>query len=221
MGTTWGFFIKLGLGLIDSTWGDRPDHLGAALRFVDLGNIPGSNPSFPLEPKAVFAGLAHTCVLLSGLNWVKCWGANDDGQLGLGDVRLRGRSPADMGDALPFISVFSSLTRVDAVAVGDNHTCFLASNSVKCWGANGSGQLGLGDRASRGSNPSSIPRVLPAVDLGAGNAEPISLFLGGDRSCALLARSEHVRRCTFAVRVRLRACVCVCGGGINPHFFNI
>ena len=50
---------------------------------------------------------------------------------------------------------------------GGTHTCVLLDNtSLKCWGYNVSGQLGLGDTANRGDGPNEMGDFLPAVDLG-------------------------------------------------------
>jgi len=48
-----------------------------------------------------------------------------------------------------------------------SHTCArLNIGQVKCWGVNGSGQLGLGDTVGRGSKISDMGDNLPAIDLG-------------------------------------------------------
>jgi Regulator of chromosome condensation (RCC1) repeat len=72
-------------------------------------------------------------------NGVKCWGANDKGQLGNGgnaNVGKAGATDVKFGS--------DALTGVFAITAGDSHACAImrADLSVKCWGANESGQLG-------------------------------------------------------------------------------
>ena len=94
------------------------------------------------------------------------WCVDSSGQLGLGDLFPRGDGPGEMGDSLPAVSLGSGQTAV-ALTAGRFHTCALLDNSsVKCWGYNGDGQLGLGDTANRGDGSGEMGDSLPAVDLG-------------------------------------------------------
>jgi alpha-tubulin suppressor-like RCC1 family protein len=64
---------------------------------------------------------------------LKCWGANDWGQLGLGTSRASvGLNASDMGDGLPFVDVGAGV-RVTQVAMSSAHTCVVTdAKQVKC-----------------------------------------------------------------------------------------
>ncbi len=113
----------------------------------ELGDGTTTNRSTPVDVTgltsgviAVAAGGTHACALTSG-GGLKCWGSNEFGQLGDGSVTSR-LAPVDVSGW--------TLVRSTAVAAGLSHTCALTSaGGVKCWGNNGSGQLGDGTMTSR------------------------------------------------------------------------
>lgn len=158
---------QLGVGGVDSK-GDAGGEMGSALKAVNLGNGRFA--------KSVSVGFFHTCAILDN-DTLKCWGRNDYGQLGIGNFNHKGMSESDMGDALPGVALGGT---VKAVEAGYVHTCaILTDGSVKCWGLNYMGQLGLGDRTTRNA-PSA------AADIG-GSAKSISLNAG--HTCAVLTNN--------------------------------
>lgn len=169
---TWG---ALGLGDTNHR-SARAAELGNALPRVDLGQ--GRRVS------AITAGGGYACAILNDGS-VKCWGNNTYGSLGLGDTSHRGDAPGEMGDKLPAVNLGSARTAVK-IAAGVAHTCaILDDGSLKCWGLNNYGQLGLGDTKSRGDGPNEMGDSLPPVDLGAGRSA-VHVALGNYQTCALL-----------------------------------
>ncbi|WP_129347611.1 RCC1 domain-containing protein [Sorangium cellulosum] len=134
--------------------GTDTSHMGEHLDVVDVGA--------PITQLAL--GEFHTCALLAD-GRVKCWGRNDLGQLGLGDMLDRGGAPGELGDALPPVDLGEGAT-AQAITAGAQHTCALLTDGrVKCWGRNDFGQLGLGDALPRGHEPGTMGDALPAVSL--------------------------------------------------------
>jgi alpha-tubulin suppressor-like RCC1 family protein len=76
---------------------------------------------------------SHSCTLLSGS--IKCWGANTSGQLGDNSTSSFRDTP---------VSVIGISSGAQSIANGGSHSCAIVNGAVKCWGANGSGQLGNG-----------------------------------------------------------------------------
>jgi E3 ubiquitin-protein ligase HERC3 len=163
--------------------GDEAGEMGASLSFVPFGAR--------VRAKELASGAAHVCALLDDGS-VKCWGWNDDGQLGQGDRVSRGSNLKDLGDALKPISLGIARTAKRLVS-GARHTCvILDDDSVKCWGENRSGQLGLEDKESRGDAPSEMGDALPRVDLGT-RRTALGLAAGDQHTCALL--DTHAVKC--------------------------
>jgi alpha-tubulin suppressor-like RCC1 family protein len=158
----------LGIGPSDNK-GDAPNEMGAALPTVNLGA--------GRTAKAVAVGDFHTCAIADD-DSLKCWGNNANGQLGQGNTTRLYAPPAS--------PVYLGAGRsARAVSAGTYHTCAVLDDfSVKCWGENGNGQLGIGDTGDRGLTWNQM-LGLPTVSLGAGRmAKAVSA--GSYHSCALL-----------------------------------
>lgn len=173
----WGFNTEGQLGYEDGQRrGDDPNEMGDFLPIVDLGTGRSA--------VEIAAGLLHTCALLDDGS-VKCWGSGQSGRLGYEDVQFRGVFPDTMGDFLPTVDLGTGRTGIQIV-IGNSHTCVLLDDAtVKCWGANGQGQLGYGDMENRGDEADEMGDLLPIVDLGTGRTA-VQITAGDRHTCALL-----------------------------------
>ncbi|WP_437314762.1 RCC1 domain-containing protein [Sorangium sp. So ce385] len=171
----WGLNVAGSLGLGDlSRRGHTAATKPASLPVVQLGG-----PSD--EAKAIAVGGQHTCAILPD-DTVKCWGGNDYGELGQGHTNSLGGSTATEPEDFGAINLGGS---VSAISAGGEHTCALLSNgTVKCWGRNDHGQLGLGHTQSYGDAPGEVA-AFPAVDLGPGRTAK-AIAAGVFFTCALL-----------------------------------
>jgi len=173
----WGGNSSGQLGLGDSIdRGSGPSQLGSDLPAVDLGTR--------CQAYELGAGEERSCAICAQ-GVVKCWGSNQYGELGVGDFESRGDQPDEMGHQLPGVALGIGRRGI-GLALGVFHTCAIVDDgSVRCWGANNLGQLGLGDNAPRGE-ATTLGNALPAVDLG--GALALALAAGDSHTCALLDR---------------------------------
>jgi hypothetical protein len=148
-----GEFGQLGQGDRERR-GDEPDEMGDDLPPVQF--VPGNTA------RALTTGAYHTCVMRED-GTVTCWGEGINGQLGNGFPPDVGNFPDTVGGAIE-LGTGRSAT---AITTGDDHTCALLDDAtLKCWGKNSIGQLGLGDDNNRGAEGNDMMGdVLPAVDL--------------------------------------------------------
>jgi DNA-binding transcriptional regulator YdaS (Cro superfamily) len=181
-----------------------------------LGNGTTTNQLMPVYVDwltsgvaAIAAGGAHTCALTTA-GAVRCWGANDAGQLGNGTTT----------NQLMPVYVDWLTTDVAAIAAGSDYTCALTTaGAVKCWGANDTGQLGDGTTTSRLTPVyvdwlTSGVRAIAAGRLGNGGA--------GDDSTPPETLGYATSRTTTTTGTSTTTTLAGCGGvPAGPTFFSI
>ncbi|MET0794276.1 MAG: DUF4215 domain-containing protein [Polyangiaceae bacterium] len=125
-----------------------PGATDAGLTPAALAVLPVLDLGTGRKVKSISAGRAHFCAVLDDSS-LKCWGYGGNGELGLGSTDSKGGNAGDMGDALPAVDLGGH--GAVQVAAGWSHTCaILDDGTLKCWGENEYGQLGLGDTRKRG-----------------------------------------------------------------------
>jgi alpha-tubulin suppressor-like RCC1 family protein len=127
------------------------------------------------------AGQSSTCAIYSD-DTLRCWGANDMGQLGDGNVT---------SSSIPVLVNFNDGATPIEVAVGGEHACAIMNDgSVRCWGRNDVGQVGRGTICIYGSladgcngnfGITASSTVLLPTDLNA-----TSISAGISHTCALM-----------------------------------
>ena len=102
--------------------------------------------SHPTSFKAVSAGDAHTCAI-DVAGELYCWGDNGRGQLGVIGVNncltgtQTGCSPVPVRQGT---GINGGSFLFAEVSAGGRHTCASNLQTIKCWGENTDGQLGIG-----------------------------------------------------------------------------
>ena len=121
---------------------------------------------------AITTGARHGCALTRGN--VKCWGYNYYGQLGDGTNVNRAAA----------VDVSGLGGTVTAIAGGSFHTCALTTvGTVKCWGYNGTGDLGDGTDVERSTPVDVIGLGGDAIGVAAGDSHSCAILRGGRVKC--------------------------------------
>lgn len=180
---------QLGKGIADATWGDSSlDSVNDQDEVIDLGtSFDTGAPHYAID---IALGGYHTCVLLA-TNQVKCWGRNNYGQLGRGDTQQIGTDPVQMGDNLVTVD-FGTDDEIESIHAALESTCafFKDAGTVKCWGRNRFGILGLDDSEGN-TGPIGDEITDMGLALGSVNMTNIEMFeMGAYHACAKRTNDE-------------------------------
>ncbi len=152
------------------------------------GNIQYINFGFGRTVKDFDVGYRGGCAVLSD-NSVKCWGRNDNGQLGHGNKTDRGDQLAEVGDNFINTDLGNVSTPVQ-VASGTHFNCARFTNGkIKCWGYNGYGQLGIGNLTQKGDGANEMGNNLPFINLGAAVSSK-NICAGDNFVCSLNTNNQ-------------------------------
>lgn len=138
--------------------GRLKNQMGEHLPFINIGT------NLKVNSLHISSTAHHACVIVSKTPFgvshrMKCWGRNDDYQLGYGDNNHRGDNKNEMGDNLPFVDLGSE-SRVIHISTSITHTCVQLINlQVKCYGKGSHGELGHGSKSSINDISSNAPSI--------------------------------------------------------------
>ena len=178
-GTASSYVIEISLGYVHTCaifnngdlkcWGSN--------YFGQLGNGGNDNLNIPtlislganVTPTQIELGLYHTCAV-DNLSVLRCWGHNNNGQLGDGSNTNR-NTPTP-------VSLPSNAATIIQLSLGSDHTCAISdTNDLLCWGDNDKGRLGDGTTVSK-NTPTSISLS------GADGVYATQISLGWGHTCA-------------------------------------
>jgi hypothetical protein len=129
---------------------------------------------------AISGGGYFTCALLQS-GAVKCWGVNDFGQLGNGTAAA-GPTPQPVQSVVGFNGT-TPATTATAISSGWDHSCaVMGDKSLRCWGNNGSGQLGDGTLVTR-TKPVPVSALAGATRVSSGMDFTCAVVTGGTVKC--------------------------------------
>ena len=141
--------------------GDGAGEMGSNLTAISLGT--GRTAT------AIATGRSHACAILDNSS-LKCWGANNFGQLGQGSTNNLGDDALEMGDNLSAINLGAGRTATSICAHQDSACALLDNNEVKCWGNGSGGRLGQDSTNNIGDGPNEMGNNLSPINLGTGRA---------------------------------------------------
>ena len=159
------------------------------------GDVQPTVPQIEIYSKGNFncALFDNESTLETKETFLKCWGEATYGFLGSGDEIERGDSLNEMGDNLSSVDLGTS-AYISQMETGNIFSCAILDNEstvnvvetlLKCWGLNGSGELGQEDADNKGDDVNEMGDNLSLTNLG-DSLKIIEISTGVYHSCAML-----------------------------------
>ena len=144
-----------------------------------LGNGATDDSATPVQVSGptgwdqIDCGQDHCCGILQAGGAVACWGANDQGQLGVGTT-----NPSH-------VPKLTGLTGARHISAGARHTCVVTNpGTLFCWGINDNGQIGQPTgTTTKSTGAVGVPEVTNAVQVGCGERSTCILLSTGVTKC--------------------------------------
>lgn len=176
-GGTAGNIVELGIGTTQTCAVMTNGRLicwGVASELLGIDDLPTEHEHIE-DAVSVSLSANHACAVL-GDQTVRCWGANDNGELGDG---------TETDSSIPVTTV--GLDDVVQVTAGENFSCALRGDGgIRCWGLNLFGALGDGTTEDRLTPVDVVGLPAPALEVQAvGNASTSACarLEGGGLAC--------------------------------------
>lgn len=148
-------------------------HSAAASKSARRSKHPRGKPGAVGERvEQLAAGGSHTCARYSS-GRVRCWGANDDGQLGDGTTRTRFKPHDVVG--------LDEAVHIDAE--GDAVCAVHRSGSVSCWGRPVGPAFVDGVKVESLTAPARVPGIDDAIEVAVDQHHACAIRKGGKLSC--------------------------------------
>ncbi|KDD74921.1 hypothetical protein H632_c986p0 [Helicosporidium sp. ATCC 50920] len=153
------------------------------------------------------------------LSQTRCWGNNEFGQLGTGDLQSTA-TPSEVSGSTTTLRHFVQL------ALGPSHTCAIYSDkNLMCWGSNAFGEVGQDNLAGTFTSPEPVPgptgssssAVYDQITAGSfytcTRANGSEIWCFGDGSNGALGQGSDTSDSSIPVQVTMPAAVDISGRG--------
>jgi alpha-tubulin suppressor-like RCC1 family protein len=169
-------------------WGSDISTLGDAIPIVDLEDAVSTPTASPTESDTPTATASLTATASSTVTKTPSKTYTRSKTPTRTKTKTKTRTPTK--SKTPKLTPVGYVSRVQLIASGVRHSCaLLANTTVKCWGYNASGELGIGDTTTRGDTVGEMGNGLATVNLGTG-VYVKKMYAGGSHTCVLTTTNQ-------------------------------